>query len=166
MSSDELERYFCLQFEAAFAARMADQLGWRVVYRTMWNPAWPTKKTDFCFPNVKRDVVEEREKFGDGDPLWMFLKEHSSGHNRYLQKLYEAVTYVDMDENSGKQFVTDNEMANQMHLNWIKGLGEKAKTIKHLEYPLQGFHVDQLVEELKSPRSQVKVLNLEAFFIQ
>ena len=165
MSFDKLDCYFWAQFEAAFAARMADQLGWRVVYRTMWNPAWPTKKTDFCFPNVKREEVEEREKYGDGDPLWVFLKENSSGSNRYLQKLYEAVTYVDMDENSGK-LVTDNEMANDLHLRWIKDLGEKAKTIKHMEYPLQEFHVDQLVEELKNPRSPTKVLQLEAFFIQ
>jgi hypothetical protein len=155
-----------LQFEAAFAARMKEQLGWRVVYRTMWNPAFPTAKTDLCFPNVKREVIDEQEKYGDNDPIWSFLKEHGGERSDHeLQQLYDAVTFVDMDINDNK-LVTNQQEANEMHLDWINALGDKAKSIKHMEYPLQDFHVDTLVEELRNPHSPVRVLQLEAFFIQ
>jgi hypothetical protein len=155
-----------LQFEAAFAARMKEQLGWRVVYRTMWNPAFPTAKTDLCFPNVKREVIDEQEKYGDNDPIWRFLKKHGGERSDHeLQQLYDAVTFVDMDINDNK-LVTNQQEANEMHLDWINALGDKAKSIKHMEYPLQDFHVDTLVEELRNPHSPVRVLQLEAFFIQ
>jgi hypothetical protein len=75
------------------------------------------------------------------------------------------VTFNDLEPDKYNT-VTDSDRANKVTLEWIKELGEKAKVIKHLEYPLQEFHVDRLVEELKSPHSKVRVLQLEAFFIQ
>jgi len=154
------------QFEAAFAARIKEQLGWKVVYRTMWNPAFPTTKTDNCFPNIKRDMVDMSEKYGDNDPIWKFLEKYGGGRsNKDLEKLYDAVTFVDMDSNDDKH-VTDQLDANEIEIDWIRSLGGKAKTIRHMEYPLQDYHVDILVEELKNPNSPIKVLQLEAFFIQ
>lgn len=153
------------QFEAAFAARMKEQLGWAVVYRTMWNPAWPTAKTDQCFPNVKREIVGEDEEYGPSNPLWNFLLKHGGGRiNDDVQKLYEAVTFNAIEPNG--DIVLDQHDANEVHIDWINEIGDKAKVIKHMEYPLQEFHVDSLVEQLKNPHSTVRVLQLEAFFIQ
>ena len=81
-----------------------------------------------------------------------------------MQELYEAVTFNGMEPDG--QIVLDQERANQVHMDWIKGLGNKVKLIKHMEYPLEEFHVDALVEELRNPHSEVRVLQLEAFFIQ
>jgi hypothetical protein len=142
---------------------MKEQLGWNVVYRTMWNSAWPTEKTDECFPNVKRDWID---RYDENDPLRRFLVEHSGGRiNEDFDELFDSVTFNDLEPDKYNT-VTDSDRANKVTLEWIKELGEKAKVIKHLEYPLQEFHVDRLVEELKSPHSKVRVLQLEAFFIQ
>ena len=155
-----------MQFEAAFAARMKEQLGWRVVYRTMWNPAWPTAKTDKCFPNVKREAIT-RGVYEENNPIGNFLKEHGGGRiNQDIQELYEALTYVDMEQQDDGFIVNDQTTANDVYLEWIEGLGDQAKSIKHMEYPLQEYHVDKLVEELRNPHSPVRVLDLQAFFIQ
>lgn len=142
---------------------MKEQLGWNVVYRTMWYPAWPTEKTDECFPNVQRDLIEKSD---ENDSLWKFLHEHSGGRiNEDLEKLWDSLTFNGLEPNKFST-VTDSDEANEITQEWVNELGEKAKVIKHLEYPLQEFNVDMLVEELKSPKSKVRVLQLEAFFIQ
>ena len=122
-------------------------------------------KTDECFPNVRREMVDENDKYGERNPLWRFLLKHGGGRiNEEVQELYEAVTFNGMEPDG--QIVLDQERANQVHMDWIKGIGNKAKVIKHMEYPLEEFHVDSLVEELRNPHSEVRVLQLEAFFIQ
>ena len=152
-------------FEAAFAARMSEQLGWRVVYRTMWNPAFPTAKTDLCFPNIARNNMTSTDKYSDKDPLWNFLLNYRGDReSSELRQLYDALTYNDLEQDSN--LVTTQDEANDIERAWIDDLGEKAKRVVHLEYPLHDYHVDMLVEELRSPHSDVRVLQLEAFFIQ
>ncbi|KAL7487548.1 hypothetical protein ACHAW6_013127 [Cyclotella cf. meneghiniana] len=151
-------------FEAAFAARMSEQLGWSVVYRTMWNPAFPTVKTDLCFPNIARKNIASPDKYSDKDPLWTFLLKYRGDRESFeLRQLYDALTYNDLEQDSN--LVTTQDEANDIERAWIDGLGEKAKRVVHLEYPLQDYHVDMLVEELRNPHSEVRVLQLEAFFI-
>jgi hypothetical protein len=152
-------------FEAAFAARMSEQLGWRVVYRTMWNPAFPTVKTDLCFPNIARNNIASTDKYSDKDPLWNFLLNYRGDRESFeLRQLYDALTYNDLEQDSN--LVTTQDDANDIEGAWIDGLGKTAKRVVHLEYPLQDYHVDMLVEDLRSPHSEVRVLQLEAFFIQ
>eukprot|EP00804_Cyclotella_cryptica_P014251 CCRYP_005665-RA/>CCRYP_005665-RA protein AED:0.17 eAED:0.17 QI:292/1/1/1/0.83/0.71/7/853/877 len=151
-------------FEAAFAARLSEQLGWRVVYRTMWNAAFPTVKTDLCFPNIARKHIASADKYSDKDPLWNFLLDYGGDRESFeLRELYDALTYNDLEEFSN--LITTQDEANEIQMAWIDGLGEKVKRIAHLQYPLQDYNVDTLVEDLKSPHSEVRVLQLEAFFI-
>jgi hypothetical protein len=139
---------------------MAEQLGWHVVYRTMWNPAFPTLQTDYCFPNVARKkLLNSTRKNDKHDPLWQFLLVHDGGGTSYLHQVYDALTYNDLEP--GRTVVSDSDEANEVYLDWIKGLGEKAKTIAHMAYPLQENHVDKLVESLRNPNSPVRVLSLE-----
>jgi len=152
-------------FEAAFARRMASQLGcgWHVIYRTMWNPAFPTTRTDVCFPNALASDNSRRQN--SVDRTKEVLGKIGTGGVR-PSLLYKALTYNLLEPNNHRGWDGESDdRANKLYQKWIESLGEKALTIEHMEYPLQKKSVDKLVAKLLNPSSQVQVLDLRAFFI-
>lgn len=157
-------------FEAAFAKRMAEQLGcsWTVFYRTMWNTAFPNSRTDMCFPNA---LAKNNNRHGEAARRKQHVKvirriqDSNNNGTRFkrIGELYQALTYNDHEPD--KKWDNNDDQANKITSEWEAFLGDQTIVIEHEAYPLQEDHVDMLVAKLRDPSSPVKVLSLKAFFI-
>ena len=157
-------------FEAAFAKRIATQLGcgWHVIYRTKWNAAFPNERTDKCFPNALADNSNRRPNYAKDRTMEAIqIVNESSGNRTSLEPnlLYQALIYNGLEPEKNGGFDISEDQANEIVGQWVQSLGEAALEVAHLEYPLQKNNVDQLVSKLKDPSSPIRVVNLDAFFI-
>lgn len=154
-------------FEAAFAKRMASELGcdWHVIYRTYWAAAFPNDRTDKCFPNALAENNNRRSSQETKRAIQIVNEASENRTDLDTSLLYGALTYNQLEPNKNAGFDNSDDKANKITDTWIKKLGETALEVRHMEYPLQGDHVDQLISKLKDPSSKVRVLNLAAFFI-
>lgn len=159
-------------FEVAFAKRLAEQLGcgWDVMYRSFWAPAFPTDRTDVCFPNA---LARKNNRIGgpasEARQIQAIRKIESTTDierpESFVPILFEALTYNELEPEKHKQWDNTGDRANNMTQEWINSLGETALSVNHMGFPLYGDHVDQLVLKLRDPASPVKVVSLGAFFI-
>lgn len=153
-------------FEAAFARRMAAQLGcgWHVVYRSWWNTAFLTTRTDQCFPNaLALNSNRLKPSAWTKNAILHVETTKENGDKFDPSLLYNALTYNELEPNILSDM--DNHEANKMVSSWIASLGENAVEIEHMQFPLQENNVDKLVSKLLEPSSTVQVISLGAFFI-
>lgn len=127
-------------FEVAFAARLKSELCWHVVYRSEWNSGFLTDKTDKCFPNALVEMPKQTHPF---------LRDELG----ITEEIYNILT-------------DRKELLYERYDEWKKDLDDnRTFVVKHMEYPLDGNGVPDLVTKLSSPDSTIQVVVLEAFFI-
>lgn len=129
-------------FQIAFARRLAKELCWDVISRQHWQASFLTNDTDYCFPNA----LLPQEAISDE------LKDYLEMDEGVLTALDERTRSPSNNKNIG---------------DWVKQLERQGKAWKCEAGSCNhnGASVNRVLARIKNRRSKIRLVHLQAFFI-